>query len=227
MAVDKLVDSTQLDSDLTSVANAIRTKGGTSASLAFPAGFVSAVQAIPSGGGGSTVVASGTFTGQGEATNNGCTQFCVGKKMAKTDFIVRVKVKSTSAEFDRSTDCAFVWLFGFVDSSLGYYTMTGPDGAGNLTFNSSFSVDDNNSGTVTTKSAGNYIVNAAYIRNGTVSYMLPNNFRLKRLTTNGEDNFHIYCGNSNALYKWISTKTFDWEVIYFGSNPSTDIVTIS
>lgn len=50
MALDKLVDSTQLDSDLTSVANAIRTKGGTSAPLAFPAGFVSAVEAIPSGG---------------------------------------------------------------------------------------------------------------------------------------------------------------------------------
>ena len=52
MSVDKLVDSTQLDSDLTSVANAIRTKGGTSAQLAFPSGFVSAVQAIPTGGGG-------------------------------------------------------------------------------------------------------------------------------------------------------------------------------
>lgn len=50
MAVDKLVDSSRLDTDLTSVANAIRTKGGTSAQLAFPAGFVSAVQAIPTGG---------------------------------------------------------------------------------------------------------------------------------------------------------------------------------
>ena len=55
MAVDKLVDSTQLNSDLTSVANAIRTKGGTSASLAFPADFVSAINAIPSGGGGVTI----------------------------------------------------------------------------------------------------------------------------------------------------------------------------
>lgn len=49
MAIDALVDSTQLDADLTSVANAIRTKGGTSASLAFPANFVSAIAAIPSG----------------------------------------------------------------------------------------------------------------------------------------------------------------------------------
>ena len=50
MSVDKLVDSTQLDADLTSVANAIRTKGGTSAQLAFPAGFVQAIGDIPSGG---------------------------------------------------------------------------------------------------------------------------------------------------------------------------------
>lgn len=52
MALDKLVDSAQLDADLTSVANAIRTKGGTSGSLAFPAGFVSAVEAIETEGGG-------------------------------------------------------------------------------------------------------------------------------------------------------------------------------
>lgn len=49
MSVDKLVDSTQLNADLTAVANAIRTKGGTSAQLAFPAGFVSAIQAIETG----------------------------------------------------------------------------------------------------------------------------------------------------------------------------------
>jgi len=51
MALDKLVDSTQLDADLASVANAIRTKGGTSAQLQFPSGFVSAVEAISGGGG--------------------------------------------------------------------------------------------------------------------------------------------------------------------------------
>lgn len=65
MSVDKLVDSTQLDADLTSVANAIRTKGGTSASLAFPADFLTAIAAIPTGGGSS--VESGSFT---PATNS-------------------------------------------------------------------------------------------------------------------------------------------------------------
>lgn len=37
--------------DLTSVANAIRAKSGGSSQLAFPVGFVSEIQAIPSGGG--------------------------------------------------------------------------------------------------------------------------------------------------------------------------------
>ena len=35
-----------LESELTSIANAIRAKGGTSASLTFPNGFISAIQAL-------------------------------------------------------------------------------------------------------------------------------------------------------------------------------------
>lgn len=48
MAIDKAVDSTLLNSNLTSVANAIRTKGGTAAQLAFPSDFVSAINNIRS-----------------------------------------------------------------------------------------------------------------------------------------------------------------------------------
>lgn len=52
MAIDKAVDSEKLDADLASVADAIRAKGGTSEKLAFPAGYVDAVNAIQTGGGG-------------------------------------------------------------------------------------------------------------------------------------------------------------------------------
>lgn len=45
--------------DLTSVANAIRTKGGTSAQLAFPQGFVQAIGDIETGGGGSIPLPAG------------------------------------------------------------------------------------------------------------------------------------------------------------------------
>ena len=49
MAYDKVVDSASLDSKLTQVADAIRTKGDTSAGLQFPSGFISAIQAIQTG----------------------------------------------------------------------------------------------------------------------------------------------------------------------------------
>ena len=51
MAIDKAVDSAALETGLTKVANAIRTKGGTSGKLAFPDGMAEAVAAIEAGGG--------------------------------------------------------------------------------------------------------------------------------------------------------------------------------
>lgn len=51
MANEYLVNS----ADLTAVADAIRTKGGTSDALAFPGGFVEALEAIQAGGGDLTI----------------------------------------------------------------------------------------------------------------------------------------------------------------------------
>ena len=84
MAFDKAVDSAQLNANLTTVANAIRTKGGTDAQLAFPAGFVSAVQAIKSApdlqievttvAGASVTAAKGDLSVSGTADSTGvCT----------------------------------------------------------------------------------------------------------------------------------------------------------
>lgn len=52
MAVDMLVDSAQLESDLTDIADAIRAKTGGTADLQFPSGFVSEIGSISGGGGG-------------------------------------------------------------------------------------------------------------------------------------------------------------------------------
>ncbi len=52
MAIDKAVDSSQLNAALKAVADAIRTKGGTSGLLEFPGGFADAIAAIQAGGDG-------------------------------------------------------------------------------------------------------------------------------------------------------------------------------
>lgn len=58
MAYDKVIDSAELDADLTSVADAIRAKGGTSEQMSFPDGFVSAVEGIQAGGGDDSLLLS-------------------------------------------------------------------------------------------------------------------------------------------------------------------------
>jgi len=54
------------NTELTSVANAIRTKGGTQAPLEFPIGFVTAIGNIPTGG--EPVLQSKTVTENGTVT---------------------------------------------------------------------------------------------------------------------------------------------------------------
>ncbi len=83
MAYDKVVDSAALDSKLTQVADAIRTKGNTSADLQFPSGFISAIQAIQTGTelqiivtvtSGATVTATkGSKVVSGTSVNGTCT----------------------------------------------------------------------------------------------------------------------------------------------------------
>ncbi len=62
MAYDKVVDSAVLDAGLKQIADAIREKGGTSDTLAFPTAMAEAIAAIQAGGGGEASVAKGTIT---------------------------------------------------------------------------------------------------------------------------------------------------------------------
>lgn len=81
--------------DLTSIANAIRTKGGTSAQLAFPQGFVDAVDAIPTG-------ITPTGTKQISITANGTTTEDVSS-YANAEISVNVPVGWTTLDVAKGT----------------------------------------------------------------------------------------------------------------------------
>lgn len=59
MAVDRAIDSTEFDSKLTTVADAIRTAGGTTEPMSFPSGMVEAISVLKSGSDG-----GGTMSGR-------------------------------------------------------------------------------------------------------------------------------------------------------------------
>ena len=150
MSVDKLVDSTQLDSDLTSVANAIRTKGGTSGSLAFPAGFVSAIQNIPTGGGGTglTLLNSGTYT-----LTTVKTPLVIPVSYSGTPVIVIVTAATRSSGVAQCMACVKimkpssvsslwnnnggVWLVGYSDSDAKSFTAPNATNIAKYTIDSS------------------------------------------------------------------------------------------
>ena len=58
MATYQVVNADQLDADMTALANTIRTKGGTSGSLAWPSGYQAAVLSIETGNDVSAVTAT-------------------------------------------------------------------------------------------------------------------------------------------------------------------------
>ena len=72
MAYDKVVDSAALDTQLTSIADAIRAKTGGSDSLVFPDGFSQAIAAIEAGGGAGFATGTLTFN-ESQAINSDLT----------------------------------------------------------------------------------------------------------------------------------------------------------
>ena len=69
MATYKVVDAEQLNADMTSVADSIRTKGGTTDALAWPDGYKTAIDSIPTGGGAPSLQSkSVTYTSNGTNT---------------------------------------------------------------------------------------------------------------------------------------------------------------
>lgn len=124
MSVDKLVDSTLLDADLTSVANAIRTKGGTSAQLAFPADFVSAIAAITGGtiyedSGSMTLTADFAYTNAANSNYTG--NILIATQLSK---ILALELWN-EAWLDQTATRPCFGCFCWFDSSFGIIRLNG------------------------------------------------------------------------------------------------------
>lgn len=188
MSVDKLVDSAQLDADLTSVANAIRTKGGTSASLAFPAGFVSAIQNLPSGGGLSKLAEKslGTIsTSSTSATDTGQTVSVSGLS-AYDLLIVETSVNSVTNNRHAST-VNLVFLYGTSD-------VTSKTNATLVNAGANFKVSSAGvkSSRVSTTKYGIYVNTATY-SNGTVTLAMYQRYSSTQTgTINGSYTTRVY-----------------------------------
>lgn len=96
------------DTDLTAVADAIRTKGGTSAALEFPAEFVSAIANIPSGGQPETgsFIASGTGINLSLSVTKLCSKLIIWSDVidASTDLSTKPYLANSVVSFIANND---------------------------------------------------------------------------------------------------------------------------
>ena len=106
MANYKLCNTDQLDADLTTVADAIRSKGGTTGKLKFPEEYKAAIDAITSKS--EAKKASGTFTSKGSAS--GVTVSCG----FKPDFVT---ITENRTYYDNDTNKTYnlALTFNFID----------------------------------------------------------------------------------------------------------------
>lgn len=99
------------DTDLTAVADAIREKGGTSAALVWPSGYVDAIGAISGGGGGTEKTITITLTNPrnaSEAMNPACTIHEAEDPMNPNAQIGQIETPTGSTTVTTSASCVVV-----------------------------------------------------------------------------------------------------------------------
>lgn len=132
-----MADYLTTDTELTSVADAIRTKGGTSALLEWPDGFVDAIDAISGGGGGSshTVTCNAkcqVLTASGASIDSTGTWSALGGSatFAAGDVVVaRVPNVSTlkNGDFTATPSVQGLELYAYSSNTTGYAVFVMPD----------------------------------------------------------------------------------------------------
>lgn len=170
------------------------------------------------GGGGPTLIASGTYTGTGSYPANPGEGFFVGTKMPQTDFWVKFVARANS-EFPYNTDSKYSYGAAIAFSDLGYFDLSTEADSKEMIPTIPYAI-----AMYTTSPAGGPVRFANYITSATFQNgLVPNKFLIDR-RSNG---FYVRIFLANSSFKYSSGIIFDWEVVYFGSNPSTDIVEIA
>ena len=166
---------------------------------------------VPSG---ATLVASGTFTGNG--ANN--ISVSIGKKMPKTDFVFVFYCNDSTMAYDSNYKFATGSLTMLEDISSYDLSTTGND----RPIITNLSIDMDNAGTTVNVKPNGRLWVAQNIRNGAVSAFAPSGFVVKYEATG----FTFTLSNGNASYKFQSGANYKWKLIYFGDSPSSDIVEV-
>ena len=176
------------------------------------------VNVASSGGSGAQVVASGTFVGD-DGYN---LRLPVGTKFPQADFIVHIWLDDNavipySASFVH-TDIVLALL-----KSMGHFDLS-TDGTKNVTTDRSAKVIGSNE-TQSEVNTMSYFGVETSIRNGAVQ---QSNLNIGwQQVIRSSDGFTLRVTKGTTQYHFLNGATYHWEVLYFGNDPTNDIVEVA
>lgn len=180
--------------------------------------------------GGGIILASGTIVGN----NSYQILLPVGKKMAETDFVFNIYLpKNTETAYITDANNKLI-LYGqiFVSKTTSRYDLSSDGTAINCTSTLGYTL--NNNGDITNIALDGVVAydrsisetslmahTTGYYSSNSVTTSLSNN-TIKR-DSNG---FYIKFNHGAWQWKFRPEYTYNWEVIYFGTDPDNDIVEV-
>ena len=169
------------------------------------------------GGTGASVIASGTFTPSTTATSQ---NVAIGKKMAQADFMILVYADD---ETEVPYDTTYKGLVGVMvcDKTLGSYDLQ-TDG-NNKTSTGKLTYKVNQSGTITNKEAFGVYGGSFNIRNNSTGSYYADNAQNKISRDSTGFTITLRWTSQNFM----SGITYNYKILYYGSNPATDIVEVA
>ncbi len=165
---------------------------------------------------GAQLIASGTFTGNGSDNID----IPLGRKMPQTDFLFRAWVDD-GTEFVNDAVYKAAGMF-FLMHRPDYFDLSTD---GTEAQNTNRYINVNNGGTITTVQARQSTECFTYVRLSSVGIKIQGNTGYNRITRSSSG-FALNVNVRDSSFQWVSGMTYNWELLYFGSTPQTDIVEV-
>jgi hypothetical protein len=88
------------------------------------------------------------------------------------------------------------------------------------------SINVNNNGTITTVQERQSTEYFSYVRQTVFQHRIQSNDTYNRITRSSSG-FALNVNVRDTTFQWVSGMTYNWELLYFGSTPQTDIVEVA
>lgn len=171
--------------------------------------------------GGGTVIASGTFAGNGRHAIS----LPVGTKMPETDFafVIHLPKNQEITYVDDSNNQILLWIQYVVPKKTQRFDLSSV--ANNIKSTNTLGLTVNNGGTITSLNPNGTAAIRVFSRANGYAFAMAGNESAQTISRTATG-FNVNVSSEAWMMVFRTGYTYEWEIIYFGDDPTNDIVEI-